>query len=497
MANEPTPRQRPQREQRFEARMSDAEALMWNIEKDPWLNPSGGSLIMLDGPLDLDHFKATLAATVADVPRLRERVVPSLGRMSPPTWRPDPEFDLDYHVRNVALPKPGDERQLLDLVSAIYQDPYDRTRPLWMFYVIDGLAGGASAVMWKIHHTVADGTGAGRLAEAFLQTTPHYEDPPAVDLDAVVAASAREAGSSSPEGAAGLLDALRDTVGHTVRRQTGVARRLVGEVAMWGADPRRVRDAAEGVIGTVRSLGGQINLPTGGRDGDQLPGGSPLWRTRSRHRRLEILSFSQEDASAAAKGLGGSLNDWFVTGVVNGCVAYHEERGVPLRTLNTSFVVSTRSDRAIGGNSFTPVRFSAPAQPMAPDERFRVIRDAMKARRSGVSKGGGALGGLAGIANLLPTSVVTSVARSQAAGMDFATSNLRGARSQLYISGAAVTGNYPYGPLAGTAFNLTTMSYHGSLDMGLFIDPVAVEDPTGLRDHLGAAYDELIALGLG
>ena len=148
MADEPAPRQRPQREQRFEERMSDAEALMWNVEKDPWLNPSGGSLIMLDGPIDLDHFKAMLAAAVAEVPRLRERVVPSFGRLSPPTWQPDAEFDLDYHVRNVALPKPGDERQLLDLVAQIYQDPYDRTRPLWMFYVIDGVAGGATAMVW-------------------------------------------------------------------------------------------------------------------------------------------------------------------------------------------------------------------------------------------------------------------------------------------------------------------------------------------------------------
>ena len=75
--------------------------------------------------------------------------------------------------------------------------------------------------------------------------------------------------------------------------------------------------------------------------------------------------------------------------------------------------------------------------------------------------------------------------------MDFATSNLRGAKVQYFISGAAVTGNHPFGPLAGTAFNLTTMSYNGRLDMGLFVDPVAVEDPGELRDDLEAAYDEL------
>lgn len=493
MADDTSPR--PAREQRFERRMSDAEALMWNVEKDPWLNPNGGSLIMLDHPLDVDHFRRQLAATVAAVPRLRERVVPGFGRFSPPVWRPDPEFDLDYHVRTMALPRPGDERQLLDLVAAIYQDPYDRTRPLWMFYVIDGRRGGGAALVWKIHHAVADGIGAGRLAESFLQATEQPPDPPAVDLDAVVAASL-EADGAPAAGPAALAGSVRDTLTHTARRQAGMARRALGELAMWGADPLRARDAAGGVVGAVRQIGGQITIPVPRGETDELPSGSPLWRSRSRHRHLELLSLELDQAAASAKRLGGSLNDWFVTGVVNGAVRYHADRGVPLRTLNTSFVVSTRQDRAIGGNAFTPTRFSAPAGPMDAAERFAAISTAMRERRERVT-GGGALSGLAGVANLLPTSLVTGLARSQAAQMDFATSNLRGAKTQLYISGAAVTANYPFGPLAGTAFNLTTMSYNNRLDMGLFVDPLAVEEPGELRDDIEAAYHELIDLGRG
>ena len=479
--------ERAPREQRFERRMSDAEALMWNVEKDPWLNPSGGSLAMLDRPLDVDHFRAQLATAVAAVPRLRERVTASLGRFSPPVWAADPEFDLDYHIRRIALPAPGDERQLLDLISAIYQDPYDRTRPLWMFYVIEGLEGGRGALVWKIHHTVADGTGAGRLAEAYLQPTRAHTDPPEVDLDAIVAAAA--AGEQS--GATSLGAAARDTATHTARRQAGIARRTLGEVAMWGADPMRARDAAAGVLRTVSQLRDQLGRGDEASEG----GGSPLWRERSRHRHLEVLTFPLADALTAAKRLGGSLNDWFVTGVVNGCIGYHDERGVPLTSLRTSFVVSTRTDRAIGGNAFTPTRLSVPAGPMDPKARFAEISERMRAKREGV-KGQGLLSGLAGVANLLPTSLVTGMARSQAKGQDFATSNLRGSKSQLYISGARVDANYPFGPLAGTAFNLTTMSYNGRLDMGLFVDPVAVDDPAGLRDHLQAAYDELTELAI-
>ena len=77
--------------------------------------------------------------------------------------------------------------------------------------------------------------------------------------------------------------------------------------------------------------------------------------------------------------------------------------------------------------------------------------------------------------------------------MDFATSNLRGARSRLYVSGARVDANHPFGPVAGTAFNLTVLSYAGQLNMGLFVDPVAVEAPADLRDHLEAAYRQLMS----
>ena len=89
----------PVRQQRFQRRMSDAEALMWNVEKDPWLNPSGGSFSILDRMPDVDHLRAQLAAAVVEVPRLMEHVVGGLGRYSPPVWRPDPEFDLDHHLR--------------------------------------------------------------------------------------------------------------------------------------------------------------------------------------------------------------------------------------------------------------------------------------------------------------------------------------------------------------------------------------------------------------
>ena len=131
-----------EREQRFERQMSDAEALMWNVEKDPWLNPNGGMVTILDRAVDREQFRRRMANAVAKVPRLREKVVSGLGRLSPPTWRTDPEFDFDYHVRHIRLPAPGTDEQLYDLATRMYEDPFDRTRPLWLFVTIDGLERG-------------------------------------------------------------------------------------------------------------------------------------------------------------------------------------------------------------------------------------------------------------------------------------------------------------------------------------------------------------------
>lgn len=131
---------------------------------------------------------------------------------------------------------------------------------------------------------------------------------------------------------------------------------------------------------------------------------------------------------------------------------------------------------------------------MTPEERLHEIRDRMATKRDGVS-GAGAMSGLAGVANMLPTSMVTQVARSQAAKMDFATSNLRAAPFTTYMSGAKVLDTITMGPVAGTAFNITTISYDGSLHIGYFIDPMAVEDPADLRDCMAEAYVELLAAG--
>jgi hypothetical protein len=112
-----------------------------------------------------------------------------------------------------------------------------------------------------------------------------------------------------------------------------------------------------------------------------------------------------------------------------------------------------------------------------------------------VTGGADLMGAISGIANLLPTSVVTGIGRSQAARIDFATSNVRGAPFEVFVSGGKVTAFYPVGPVAGTGWNITMMSYAGTLFMGVHVDPVAVEDTDLLVRSLRDGFRELLAAG--
>jgi WS/DGAT/MGAT family acyltransferase len=218
-----------------------------------------------------------------------------------------------------------------------------------------------------------------------------------------------------------------------------------------------------------------------------------VWQERSLRRHIEVLQVPLEEAKTAAKALGGSLNDIFVTAAAGGAGAYHRSVGSPVDELRISMPVSTRTDASAGGNAFTPMRVLVPVGIEDPLERFTAIRARLETTKH--ERAMSLVDGLAGVANLLPTSVAVRLARQQVETVDFATSNVRGAPFPLYIAGARIEANYPIGPTGGTAWNLTLMSYDGTLDMGLNTDAGAVDDPAMLRDAIATEFASLIAAG--
>jgi len=210
---------------RFERRMSDSDALMWAIEKDPLLRSTITAVALLDQAPDHDRLLAKLERGLRMIPRLRQRVASPPFRVAPPQWVVDPRFDLTYHLRFVRAPGDGALRDLLDLTAPLAMQGFDRARPLWEFTVVEGLAEGRAALVQKVHHSVTDGVGGIELALMLLDTerSPSGDPGPLEEL--------------TPAEEPTAVDLLREGLEHVRRRQLGIARRTLAR-APSGARPR-------------------------------------------------------------------------------------------------------------------------------------------------------------------------------------------------------------------------------------------------------------------
>src|SRR5437763_10487072 len=341
--------------------MSDAEALMWTIEKDPAMRSSFLQLTLLDRPPDFARFRSRMERAVKVLPRLGQRVPPPPFRFAPPERAAAPSFDIDFHVRRMAVPPPGTERQLLDLPALVYADAFDRARPLWQLTIVEGLEGGRAALLAKMHHTITDGVGGVRLSMQFLDLAPDAPDPADVEEPARV-----------PE--RGVYDVLSDAIGHNVRRQLGVVNRGAAGTAGLVAHPERSVRLVGDLVATARSLWRQLAVVQSSR--------SPLWTgRRSLTRRFEALTVNLDEVKRAAKDLGGTVNDLYVTALAGGAAAYHRAKAAEVDDLRRTMPVSIREDKSAGGNAFSPARLLIPAGIEDPAARFAAVRE-----RLGVAK---------------------------------------------------------------------------------------------------------------
>lgn len=460
------------RSQDFEATMSPEEAMMWRVASDPWLDPSGALLVTTDQPVDRDLLRAKLAAGIVEIPRLAERVVESSSPLEVPRWETDPHFDLDVHIVERTVPEPGDHRALLDLVARLHAEPFEPGRPPWRIILITGLADGRGAMLSRLHHAVADGIGSLRMAEVYLALERTTTAPPPVDLDRVLAE--RRAATEPPDvtdAAEALLEALAGPF--------GLMKSAAAELALIGADPARAQRTGSGALDTLRTVADQLV-------GDPyLDSTSELWTGRSGQRYYLTAQMPLEAAKTASKRRGGTINDLYVTALADAALAYHADHDAVPRSVAMSFVRSTREGSGLGGNAFVPVKVRAPGGSTSPTERFSSLREAMAPRGDADDPG---LDAVSSIAGLVPGPVLTRLGRDQGRRIDIVTSNIRGAPVPLFIGDARVEAGFPIGPIAGAACNATVMSYDGSLDIGIMVDPAAIDDP----DRFGELVQQVL-----
>lgn len=462
-------------ELQFESRMSDSDALMWHIEKDPLLRSTITALTVLDQAPDRERLLDKLERGTRLVPRLRQRVVGNVFSLAPPRWEIDPNFDLRYHVRWTNLGGDGSLRDLLDIAEPVAMQGFDRARPLWEFVVVEGLADGRAALIQKLHHAITDGVGGIAIAMLLLdlERDPEGDDEPMPPL---------------PEGKV-LTPAERtvDALGHIARRNLGIARRagstLTGAAAGAASDPLAL---VRGIGDTAASVARMVSPAT-----EPM---SPLMRSRSLSVHFDTLTFSLPDLKAAAKKAGGRLNDAFVAGVAGGLRRYHTMHDAPVEALRMNMPINVRTDETenVAGNQFAPARFPVPVSIEDPLEAMTAIRELVAGQRGEPALA--LLEPMSGLLNRLPTTVTTSIFGSMLKGVDFTTSNVPGAPIPVFMAGAEIEMMVPFGPLAGAAVNVTLLSNRDEVHLGINSDLAAVPDPDSLRDCLQDSFDEILKL---
>ncbi|HMJ35292.1 MAG TPA: wax ester/triacylglycerol synthase family O-acyltransferase [Baekduia sp.] len=434
-----------------------------------------GGIVLCDGPPPrfeemLDHVRSRLHL----VPRYRQRLAQPPLETGRPLWVDDPTFNLEYHVRQTALPAPGSEGQLMRLVARIMSQQLDRSKPLWEMWIVEGLDDGGFALITKTHHSLIDGISGVDLATVMFDLTPVPAEPPHPDEPwqphteptgaELVAGGALGLAKVAAGAVAGALGMVRNPQA-TLRALT-VAAEGVGEVAWAGLNPAPETP---------------LNVPIGP------------------HRRFAVVRNRLDDFKVVKNAFGGTVNDVVLTVVSGALRDWLHARGVRTEGLELRALVpvSTRtsSERNELGNRIAAMRGPLPVYIDDPIARLRAV----KASMDGLKESKQAVGAevLAGVQSFAPPTIL-----AQASRLNFSTrlfnlivTNVPGPQMPLYVRGREMTDVFPVAFLPKDhALAIAIMSYNGQMNFGLLGDYDAVPDLDRIADGIEASLAELVAL---
>lgn len=447
-------------------RLSASDAVLWDLDRDPVLRSTITAIAVLDRTPDWERLRSRMDQATRLVPRLRRRVEPTRLGVGVPRWVDDDDLDLDFHLRRVRVPEPGTFRQVLDLAQPIAAAPFDPTRPLWEFTLVEGLQDGRAALIQKLHHSVTDGVGGIELAMLILDPSAEPRD-----LDDDVAP---RADTSSVAAERSPADRLFGALARPVVATAGLASTAASAIM-------RPLDSARSAGALVGDLY-RLLAPA--------PNATELMVGRGTRRRFHTIDVDLGRLHDAGHVAGGTVNDAFLAAVVEGLRAYHDLHDVGLEELSITMPVSQRqADDGLGGNRFTPARFSVPAGPMPPSERVRAVgRIAHHWQRSPALE---LTDSIAGALDLLPPAAVTFVMGSMLKGIDVVVTNVPGPPAGCYLAGAEVLSEYAMAPTSGAAVNVALVSVGPTAYIGVAVDVTAVPDDEALIGCLIRGFDTI------
>jgi diacylglycerol O-acyltransferase / wax synthase len=460
-----------------------------------------GALAILDpstapgGTVTLEDLQALIAERLPLVPPFRWRLAEVPFRLDYDYWIDDTDFDLDFHVRELALPPGGTELKLADQVARIFSRPLDRCRPLWEIYLLHGLPQGRVAVMTKIHHAVIDGMSGNEIQGALLDLSPEGREPPP---------PLSEPGDEHPGELEMLARGALGVARYPLRLLGSVPRALpnVGEVPSLAAIPG-FRAAGDVAAGIQRVLGRRGRV-IGQKD---LTAPRTTFNGRiSAHRRFAFGRLSLDEVKQVKNTYGVTVNDVVVSicaGAVRRWLLEHEE--LPDGPLVVQIPVSVRTERQQGTYGNRILLMTAPlwVGEADPIRRLQLTHEAlavMKERHRALPAE------LLQDANqFIPPAVFSRAARlsfslsSSSRGRpawNMVISNVPGPQFPLYMAGARLEANYPISVITdGMGLNITCMSYCGNIDFGLVADREQMPDLWRVMGWLREALDELRPVG--
>jgi diacylglycerol O-acyltransferase len=422
---------------------------------------------------DYDKLLAVIADRIAFVPRYRQRIRTVPGRLANPVWVDDVDFDLTYHVRRSALPRPGSMDQLREFGARVMSRCLDRDRPLWEVYFVEGLEDGRFAILSKSHQILVDGGDAVDLGQVLLDVDPRPRE--------VVPDHWRPA---RPPGAPALVvravtDSLRrpGRLVETVRGNLDAGLRVAGSLG---------RAAVE----TAGALSNRRHVPD-----------HPLHARLSERRRFLTVRTDLQDHRKVRRAHGGTVNDVIMATVAGALRAWlmtraesvHGHRS--LRAMVPVSVIDHELEPTSLGSQVTGHLVSLPVGESSPVVRLHQVSYAFKAHKdTGLAVAADRLADIAGFAPTTFHALGSRVAASQVRrGFDLVVTNVPGPQFPLYVAGAQMLESYPLQPLLpGHALAIGVTSYDGGVYYGITADRDALPDVDVLAQCVEEALAELV-----
>jgi diacylglycerol O-acyltransferase / wax synthase len=411
------------------------------------------------------------------VPPFRWRLAEVPFGLDHPYWIEDPEFDLDFHVRETAIPPPGGDDQLAELVARICARPLDRGHPLWELYVIHGLDKGRVGLLTKVHHAAVDGMSGAEIMSILYDLEPEGRELPA--------APAASVGERIP----GQLELLGRTF-------LGVPRPLKALSVLPAALPRLdsvpVVGAMPGAHTVARAAMRIAKLGRGTADGGVLERTNvraPRTRFNGRisaHRRFAFTSLSLDRIKAIKEAGGVTVNDTVVALCAGAMRTWLDERGeLPAEPLVSMVPVSVRSREQMGtfGNRVSTMFVPIPSDEADPRRRLQRAHEILASAKERHRALPADL--LADASQFIPPALAVRAARvtsevlssGRLAPLNLVISNVPGPRMPLYCAGARLEHNFPVSVITdGVGLNITCLSYLDRVDFGIVCDREMVED---------------------